>query len=120
MPIFHTLYIFSLPANPSHMRFVSMNSVETQCMNMLDKNPVEEYLMNSLWIITVINIQYHVNMRMLPSQFVDKPHNPLLNSGAIMSAAILLNLVNPDMKMSEKFDFVSDYIKRLAGGEFIR
>ena len=49
----------------------------------------------------------------------DKPHNPLLNSGAIMSAAILLTLVNPDMKMSEKFDFVSDYIKRIAGGEFL-
>ena len=25
--------------------------------------------------------------------FADKPHNPLLNSGAIMSASILLNLV---------------------------
>ena len=41
----------------------------------------------------------------------DKPHNPLLNSGAIMSAAILLNVVNPEMKISEKFDFLSDYIQ---------
>eukprot|EP00095_Tigriopus_kingsejongensis_P012686 maker-scaffold22_size673200-snap-gene-4.21 protein:Tk12686 transcript:maker-scaffold22_size673200-snap-gene-4.21-mRNA-1 annotation:"hypothetical protein DAPPUDRAFT_320441" len=49
----------------------------------------------------------------------NKPHNPLLNSGAIMSASILLGLVNQEMKMSEKFDFVSDYIKRIAGGEFL-
>jgi len=50
----------------------------------------------------------------------NKPHNPMLNSGAIMSSAILLNLVHPDMKLSEKFDFVTDYIKRMAGGEFLR
>jgi len=37
-----------------------------------------------------------------------------------MSAAILLNLVHPDMKLSEKFDFVTDYFKRMAGGEFLR
>ncbi len=72
----------------------------------------------------------------------DKPHNPLLNSGAIMSAAILLNRVNdrkilktntlvfylfflaffqvhPEMKLSEKFDFVTDYIRRIGGGEFL-
>ncbi|CAB4057715.1 glsA [Lepeophtheirus salmonis] len=35
----------------------------------------------------------------------NKPHNPLLNSGAIMSSAILLNLIHPEMKMSEKFDY---------------
>ena len=28
-----------------------------------------------------------------------------------MSAAILLNVVNPEMKISEKFDFLSDYIQ---------
>ena len=36
-----------------------------------------------------------------------------------MSAAILLNVVNPEMKISEKFDFLSDYIQRMAGGEFL-
>ena len=49
----------------------------------------------------------------------NKPHNPLLNSGAIMSSAILLSLVHPDRKMSEKFDFVSDYLRKMAGGEFV-
>jgi glutaminase len=50
----------------------------------------------------------------------DKPHNPLLNSGAIMSASLLLNLVHPEMKMSEKFDYVENYLQRIAGGEFFR
>jgi glutaminase len=52
--------------------------------------------------------------------FLDKPHNPLLNSGAIMSASLLLNLVHPEMKMSEKFDYVENYLQRIAGGEFFR
>ena len=51
--------------------------------------------------------------------FIDKPHNPLLNSGAIMSSAILLNKICPEMKMSEKFDYVTDYLRKMAGGEFV-
>ena len=51
---------------------------------------------------------------------LDKPHNPLLNSGAIMSSAMLLNLIYPEMKMSEKFDFVTDYLRKMAGGEHVR
>ena len=54
-----------------------------------------------------------------PKYFLDKPHNPLLNSGAIMSSAILLNKIRPDMKMSEKFDYVTDYLRKMAGGEFV-
>ncbi|XP_040578075.1 glutaminase liver isoform, mitochondrial isoform X3 [Lepeophtheirus salmonis] len=49
----------------------------------------------------------------------NKPHNPLLNSGAIMSSAILLNLIHPEMKMSEKFDYVLEYLRKMAGGESI-
>ena len=77
---------------------------------------------NSKFFFTNENIPGLLNLKLKFSFFIssDKPHNPLLNSGAIMSAAILLNLVHPDMKMSEKFDFVSDYIKRIAGDEFLR
>ena len=57
--------------------------------------------------------------KFFPKQFSDKPHNPLLNSGAIMSSAILLNKIRPDMKMSEKFDYVTDYLRKMAGGEFV-
>lgn len=49
----------------------------------------------------------------------NKPHNPLLNSGAIMSCAMLLSLVKPEMKISEKFDFVMEYLKKIGGGEFM-
>ena len=46
---------------------------------------------------------------------LDKPHNPLLNSGAIMSSALLLKLVQPEMEMSEKFDLVWQYFSKIAG-----
>ena len=36
-----------------------------------------------------------------------------------MSSAILLNKIRPDMKMSEKFDYVTDYLRKMAGGEFV-
>ena len=36
-----------------------------------------------------------------------------------MSSAILLNRIKPDMKMSEKFDYVTEYLRKIAGGEFI-
>jgi hypothetical protein len=47
--------------------------------------------------------------------FIDKPHNPLLNSGAIMSSALLLKLVHSHMEMSEKFDLVWKYFSKIAG-----
>ena len=56
----------------------------------------------------------------MANHFSDKPHNPMLNAGAIMTSSLLLNLVHPDMKMSEKFDFVENYLRRISGGEFFR
>jgi len=55
----------------------------------------------------------------LSLDFNNKPHNPLLNSGAIMSASLLLNLVKPEMPMSEKFDLVMEYFGKMAGNEDI-
>ena len=43
--------------------------------------------------------------------FADKPHNPMLNSGAIMCSAIASNLVEPKMKNSEKFDYILNYMR---------
>lgn len=114
---------FSHLVNPSRMPFASINWEETLCITTWVKNQVEECSMNWLWTITVSLKSREVLDSCgvwLFLIFPDKPHNPLLNSGAIMSAAILLYLVNPEMKMSEKFDFLSDYIKRIAGGEFLR
>ena len=43
--------------------------------------------------------------------FLDKPHNPMVNSGAMMSAAILLYVLNPEKSSKEKFDYVTEYMK---------
>ena len=46
----------------------------------------------------------------------NQPHNPLVNSGAIMSAALLLYMVKPELSVSEKFEFVHNFFTRMAGG----
>ena len=42
---------------------------------------------------------------------LDQPHNPMVNSGAIMSASILLYLLKPYMNMAQKYDYVFDFFK---------
>lgn len=42
-----------------------------------------------------------------------RPHNPLINSGAIMSCA----LIRPDLPMSDRFDHVMSMWARLSGGQ---
>ena len=44
-------------------------------------------------------------------QISDQPHNPMVNSGAIMSASILLYLLKPYMNMAQKYDYVYDFFK---------
>ena len=46
-----------------------------------------------------------------------KPHNPMVNSGSIIINAMLQKLTKPKMSNAEKFDYVTDYIKRMAGGK---
>ncbi|KAK9723198.1 EF-hand domain [Popillia japonica] len=46
-----------------------------------------------------------------------KPHNPMINAGAILVCALLKTLVKPEMTLAEKFDFTMNYFERLAGGE---
>ncbi|XP_065102894.1 glutaminase liver isoform, mitochondrial [Paramisgurnus dabryanus] len=45
----------------------------------------------------------------------DKPHNPMVNAGAI----VISSLVKPDSNKAEKFDFIMDYLKRMAGREYV-
>ena len=44
---------------------------------------------------------------------IDQPHNPMVNSGAIMSASILLHMVKKEMNMAQKYDYVLDFFKVL-------
>ncbi|KAG9511129.1 Glutaminase kidney isoform, mitochondrial [Fragariocoptes setiger] len=48
-----------------------------------------------------------------------RPHNPMVNSGAIVVCSLLMNLIKPEMRSSEKFDWVCDFYKSMAGGEYI-
>lgn len=50
----------------------------------------------------------HVNPKGLP-------HNPLINSGAIMVAS----LIKPELEESARFSYVSKFWQRLAGGKRI-
>ncbi|XP_076354978.1 glutaminase liver isoform, mitochondrial-like isoform X1 [Tachypleus tridentatus] len=48
-----------------------------------------------------------------------KPHNPMVNAGAIVVCSLLLNIVEPEMRASEKFDWMTQYFKAMAGGEYL-
>ena len=43
----------------------------------------------------------------------------MVNSGAIMSASILLHLVKKEMNMAQKYDYVFEFFKKMAGGEYL-
>lgn len=48
-----------------------------------------------------------------------KPHNPMVNSGAIVICSLLMSLIQKSMKTSEKFDWVCDIYKSMAHGEHV-
>ena len=38
---------------------------------------------------------------------LDKPHNPLINSGALVSASLILQMVQPELQdMAQKYDYL--------------
>jgi len=45
----------------------------------------------------------------------NKPHNPMINAGAIMAAAIC----KPDRSQGDRFDWIHGQFKKLAGGEHL-
>jgi glutaminase len=59
------------------------------------------------------------NFNELVLDYNKKPHNPMINAGAILVCTLLKTLVTPEMNLAEKFDFTMTYFKRLAGGEHL-
>lgn len=43
--------------------------------------------------------------------FLGKPHNPMLNSGALMTSGVISTLVAPDIPSYEKFEYVQRYFQ---------
>ncbi|XP_073958188.1 glutaminase liver isoform, mitochondrial-like isoform X5 [Choristoneura fumiferana] len=48
-----------------------------------------------------------------------KPHNPMINAGAILVCSLLKQLDKPEMTLAEKFDYVMSFFSRLAGNEVL-
>ncbi|XP_053974563.1 glutaminase kidney isoform, mitochondrial isoform X2 [Hylaeus volcanicus] len=57
------------------------------------------------------------NFNELVLDYNKKPHNPMINAGAILVCSLLKSLIKPEMTLAEKFDFAMNYFKKLAGGE---
>ncbi|XP_018006527.1 glutaminase kidney isoform, mitochondrial isoform X3 [Hyalella azteca] len=47
--------------------------------------------------------------------YKNKPHNPMINSGAILTAA----LIKPTLSAADRFDYILEMYKRLAGSEYL-
>ncbi|XP_061591384.1 glutaminase kidney isoform, mitochondrial-like isoform X2 [Cololabis saira] len=45
----------------------------------------------------------------------DKPHNPMVNAGAI----VISSLIKPNSNKAERFDSVMEYLKRMSGSEYV-
>ncbi|GCB72672.1 glutaminase a isoform X1 [Scyliorhinus torazame] len=45
----------------------------------------------------------------------DKPHNPMVNAGAI----VVTSLIKQGVSNAEKFDYVTQFLNRMAGNEYI-
>ncbi|XP_051787313.1 glutaminase kidney isoform, mitochondrial isoform X1 [Erpetoichthys calabaricus] len=45
----------------------------------------------------------------------DKPHNPMVNAGAI----VITSLIKQGVNNAEKFDYVMDFLNKMAGNEYV-
>lgn len=43
--------------------------------------------------------------------FAEKPHNPMINAGAILVCSLLNTLIWPERTLAEKFDLTMNYFK---------
>ncbi len=55
------------------------------------------------------SVDYHLFQNRCYS--IDKPHNPLINAGALITSSFMLTLIRREMALSDKFEFVKDFLK---------
>lgn len=51
------------------------------------------------------------NFNELVLDYGKKPHNPMVNAGAIIVCSLLQSLVKPEMTAAEKFDYTQEWFK---------
>ncbi|XP_055016471.1 glutaminase 2b isoform X2 [Boleophthalmus pectinirostris] len=56
-----------------------------------------------------------VKFNMLSLNDEDKPHNPMVNAGAI----VVSSLIKPSANKAEKFDYVMEFVKKMTGQEYV-
>ncbi|XP_034021943.1 glutaminase kidney isoform, mitochondrial-like isoform X1 [Thalassophryne amazonica] len=56
-----------------------------------------------------------LKFNMLSLDEEDKPHNPMVNAGAILMSSF----TKPHSNKAEKFDYVMDFVKKMAGHEYV-
>ena len=53
--------------------------------------------------------------------FLDKPFNPYVNPGGIMSASLLIQKVQPELDdLARKYEYVHNIFEKMAGGELVQ
>jgi len=53
----------------------------------------------------------HMGANCFTFLYAEKPHNPMVNAGAIIVCSLLKSLVRPEMTLAEKFDYTHHYFK---------
>lgn len=85
------------------------------CTATLAKSHLEGTSMSSSSITTVrpFNHIFQKNLFMFfcPLLLSEKPHNPMINAGAILCCSLLKTLIRHEMTLAEKFDFTMNYFK---------
>ncbi|XP_053172722.1 glutaminase 2b isoform X1 [Scomber japonicus] len=56
-----------------------------------------------------------LKFNMLSLDDEDKPHNPMVNAGAIVTSS----LIKPRSNKAEKFDYVMEFVKKMTGQEYV-
>ncbi|XP_047438387.1 glutaminase 2b [Mugil cephalus] len=56
-----------------------------------------------------------LKFNMLSLDDEDKPHNPMVNAGAI----VVSSLIKPRTNKAEKFDYFMEFVKKMAGQEYV-